>query len=172
MTQFEYLTTFTAFLYAIMVGRAVITLAGMTSGSRYSRHILWLVVLIINLFQAWWLRWSGHDDQLTYGSYLLSIAHTIPLIFAVAILSPAKEPGDWKSYLESTRVWFFISYALFWVAIGVSNFFLGSNASGAIGPFFLCVLGAATAQRHVQWGIPLFFLLVFILIGISLTLQQ
>ncbi len=93
------------------------------------------------------------------------------MIFAVAILSPAKEPEVWKTYLESVRVRFFISYALFWAAIGVSNFFYGGNASGSIMPFLLCVLGASTAQRHVQWGIPLFFLMVFIVIGINLTLR-
>ena len=169
MTHFEYLTTFKSFLYAIMVGRIITTLAGLSWKQLTWQHVGWLVILLINLVQAWWKMWSGHDSVWSYGFFIISMAHVIPMMYAVVVLTPAKDPADWAEYLAANRVKFFVAYAVFWVAIGVSNYLGGANWGGTIVPFLLMALGASTANRFVQNGLIVFFAIVFVLIGISMS---
>jgi len=81
MSQFEYLVTFTAFLYAVMVGRIFITLSGLSLKNLDRLHVAWLIILVANLIQAWWKGWSFHDMEYNYGLYLLEVAHNIPFFF-------------------------------------------------------------------------------------------
>jgi hypothetical protein len=169
MTQFEYLSTFVSILYAIMVGRAVSTLASLTFDTVNWRHFAWIAVLLVNILQTWWIRWSGHDELYHYGWFILSVAHTIPMMFAVATLSPVKHPDNWSTYFEDNRIRFFSSYGTFWIIIGFSNFMGNGNWTGAIGPLLFCIVGATLKNRYVQTVLPVIFLTIFILIGVNMA---
>ena len=169
MTQFEYLSTFVSILYAIMVGRAVSTLASLTFNNANWRHVAWIAVLLVNILQTWWKGWSGHDELYHYGWFILSVAQTIPLMFAVATLTPAKRPDDWSKYFEDNRIRFFASYGTFWIIIGFSNFMGSGNWKGAIGPLLFSIAGATLKNRYVQTVIPVIFLTIFILVGVNMA---
>jgi hypothetical protein len=171
VTHFEYITIFTSFLYAIMVGRIVNTLAGLGSGRMAWRHVAWLVILLVNLAQTWWIGWSGHDFEYTYGFYILSLALAVPLMFSVAVLTPTNDPEDWVTYLASSRVRFFVAYGIFWLMIGLSNYLGGGEWRGPIVPFIMSVVGASVVNRYVQIGTLIFFATAFMGMGIRLALE-
>lgn len=169
MTHFEYLTTFMSFLYAIMVGRVFMTLSGLSFKSIDWRHVGWLVVIVANLLQAWWKIWGFHDLPLTYGLYLALIAHTVPFMFAVGVLTPNTAPDDWSSYFNSVRVRFFLSYCAFWLTMGLSNFLFTGIWYTTLVPFLLTLLAAVSKNRFVQWGVLTLLLTLFVLIGIRMS---
>jgi hypothetical protein len=169
MTQFEYVSTFVSILYAIMVGRAVITLAGMSFRHASWLHVSWIAILLVNILQTWWIRWSGHDEVYHYGWFILSVAHTIPMMFAVATLAPVKPPDYWSVYFEENRVRFFSSYLAFWVIIGISNFFGGGGWKAIIGPILFSIAGALFKNRFVQTAVPVIFATMFVLVGVMMV---
>jgi hypothetical protein len=169
MTQFEYLVTFTAFLYAVMVGRIFITLSGLSLKNLDRLHVAWLIVLVANLIQAWWKGWSFHDMEFNYGLYLLEVSHTIPLFFAVGALTPNREPEDWSIYFQSIRVRFFLSYILLFVTLGISNYVFSGIWYSTIGAIIFSLLGLLFKNRIVQWAVVLIFMLMFIAIGIRMA---
>ena len=169
MTQFEYLVTFTAFLYAIMVGRIFITLSGLSLKNLDRLHVAWLIVLVANLIQAWWKGWSFHDMEFNYGLYLLEVSHTIPFFFAVGALTPTREPENWSIYFQSIRVRFFLSYTLLFVTLGISNYVFSGFWFSTIGAIIFSLLGLFFKNRIVQWAVVLLFMLMFIVIGIRMT---
>jgi hypothetical protein len=171
MTQFEYLSTFVSILYAIMVGRTITVLAGLARENVSWRHVVWIAILLINILQTWWMRWGGHDEVYHYGWFILSVLHTIPLMFAVATLCPSKTPDSWSTYFEANRVRFFASYGTFWVTIGLSNFMGGSNWTGTLGPLIFTIVGAIFPHRYVQTVIQIVFLMVFATIGVSMAMK-
>ena len=170
MTQFEYLSTFISILYAIMVGRAIATLSGLSLETIYWRHVAWVAILLLNILQTWWKRWSGHDDLYHYGWFLLAVAHTIPLMFAMATLTPSDRPDKWSTYFEKSRVRFFAGYSTFWVIIGFSNFMGGGSWTGAILPLVMSTIGASSGHRIVQTIVPLYFAIMFIAVGVGMII--
>lgn len=171
MTQFEYLSTFVSILYAIMVGRTITVLAGLTRENVSWRHVVWIAIILINILQTWWIRWSGHDEIYHYGWFILAVLHTIPLMFAVATLCPAKSPNNWSEHFAAIRVRFFVSYAMFWDVVGLNNFLGGSDWLGLAGPLLFSIIGATVPHRHVQTAIQVIFLTMFTAIGISMVRQ-
>ena len=81
MSHFEYLITFVSFVFAIVVSRILVTLAELEFKKISWLHVGWLVVLALNIFQMWWIRWSWNDELgYNYFDYLVFFFRAILLI--------------------------------------------------------------------------------------------
>jgi hypothetical protein len=169
MTHFEYLAIFISFLYAGMVGRIFVTLSGLSLKTLNWQHVGWLAVLFINLIQAWWKGWSFHDAQMNYGLYVAYLAHTVPFMFTVGVLTPVKDPGNWTEYFQAVRVRFFLSYGLFWLTLLISNYIFTGDPFTTLVPVILSIIGATVRKPVVQWILLAFFTTIFLMMGIAMT---
>lgn len=164
MSHFEYLNTFVSFVFAIMVGRTLVTLSDVTFRKISWLHVAWLVVLTFNMLQIWWLRWGFNDDQgYNYFDYLLLLGPAFALAFAVAVLTPSDEPADWSEFFQEKRVQFFSSYGVFWLTLIGSHLYYGGNWNGVAVPVLFCALGAAIKNLYFQYVLVVFFISIFAL---------
>lgn len=164
MSHFEYLITFVSFVFAIVVSRILVTLAELEFKKISWLHVGWLVVLALNIFQMWWLRWSWNDELgYNYFDYLVFLAPALVLVFTVAVLTPSDEPEDWSEFMKSKRIPYFVSYGLFWLSILGNHLHYGGYWKGAVAPIILCALGAVFSNRYFQYLLLVFFASVFVL---------
>lgn len=163
MSHFEYLNTFVSFVFAIMVGRILVTLSELSFKKISWLHVGWLVVLMLNMLQIWWLRWSGNDEaEYNYFDYLFMLTPAFALAFAVAALTPTHEPQDWSEFLKSKRIQFFSTYGFFWLSIVGNHIYYGGDWKGAAGPIVLCALGALIKNRYFHFALLGWFIFIFI----------
>ena len=161
MSQFEYINTFTSFLFAIMAGRVLVTFSELVIRKISWYHVGWLCVLTLNMLQTWWLRWSGNEQTYSYIDYLVFTSIAFTLAFSVAVLTPTDSPDDWSEFFQTRRIKFFASYAVFWLTLVGSNYYFEGQWQGAVSAMILCILGALISNRHFQSLLVIFFLGMF-----------
>lgn len=166
MNQFEFVITGVSLLIAIMMGRVISTLSSLNAKTLYWRHAGWVLVLTFQLLLAWWLSWRYRELTFTAQTYFAFLAPLLVLMYAVATLTPSGRKDDWADYFESIRVRFFVSYSLFWVALFVSQWILMDRVRLPVVPFMLCVIGASTGNRVVQWAVLASMAIFFVVAGV------
>ena len=166
MTQFEFVITGLSLLVAIMLGRVISTLSTLNAKTLDLKHLGWVLVLTFQLLLAWWLTWRYRELTFTARTYFAFLAPIVVLMYSAATLTPIGRKDKWSDYFESVRVRFFISYALFWVMLFLSQWVLLNQLRPSVVPFVLCVVGATTKHRIVQWTILALMAMVFVLVGV------
>lgn len=166
MNQFEFVITGLSLLVAIMLGRVISTLSTINTKTVDLRHVGWMLILAFHLLLAWWFSWRYRELTFTVQTYFASLIPVFVLMYSVATLTPIGRMDKWSEYFEKVRVRFFISYAIFWVALFFSQWVLLNQLRPSIAPFVLCVVGASSGHKIIQLTVLALMATVFVLVGV------
>ena len=178
MTIFEYLAAAHTLILTFALTRALSGVAIAIEPLRRSwLHLSWLGFIISNCLFAFWAMWGYIEVEWTLFRFigLLTVPAFMYVFSSIMIPENPSEIESWRNYFFDNRVPIFITGALLFSAIALSNqliqgvspmHWLEITLYATIG-FFLLGLASANARVHALLAFwpPLFFVLIVILMS-------
>jgi hypothetical protein len=168
MTLFEYLSVALSIILSLAAIRLVNGLRnGLSAGTKYWVHTLWIVVLLGTCLAHWWTSWSFRTADWTFTTFVLMLSGPALLYFVAGALVAEGEYNP-KIHFFEKRVQFYAGLFCYMVLITFDGYLiLGAPLLelvriGQVFGALLAILGLASSNATLHKFLAVLFCLLFL----------